>query len=313
MPEEVASAIGLAVAETIGNIQSANPNLDLRRVERIIICTDFAKELDDLSTSAASGNPITHTNEDYATAIAKVMLLPKNDDFEIVPVINANIASVLGYPDQESDVGGVDSVTHFLHHELCHVHDDNKKIDAYREDMLKTRYFGKDMFIRPLAETCWSEYAANRLSSNSATTLAVEMMASSLDEALERTKTAIDDEIEKYRYHADLERLLAFFQRHGEFLVKAACYLLGYIDGLGKPLKEISPQTANLILGSYFEATWKNLHISLSKMYKKYPDKWIDLTVYDELAFVLENYYDNMGLVLSTTDDNQAYVNVPFR
>ncbi|MBK8465917.1 MAG: hypothetical protein IPL32_08810 [Chloracidobacterium sp.] len=313
MSDEIASIVSEAVAKTIHNIELANENLDLRRIERIIICTDFAGELQNLSASTASGNPITHTSEEYATAVAKVLLLPKNGDFEIVPVINANIIAILGLGDQEKDSDAIDYVTHLLHHELCHVHDDNKKIDAYRDDMLRTSYVGKDMFIRPLAEVSWSEYVANRLSSQSATTTAIELMTSSFIDALDRTKVLVDAEIKAYRHHADLERLLVFFQRHGEFLVKTASYVLGYVDGLQKPLETLSPIASKRISGSYFEETWQGLHVSLNDMYKEYPGNWKDLTVYDELTAVLETYYDNMGLVLSTTADNQAYLNVPFR
>ena len=35
--------------------------------------------------------------------------------------------------------------------------------------------------------------------------------------------------------------------------------------------------------------------------------------MYDDLAEVMESYYANMGMVLSTTDDGQAYADFPFR
>jgi hypothetical protein len=34
---------------------------------------------------------------------------------------------------------------------------------------------------------------------------------------------------------------------------------------------------------------------------------------YDGLATIIEDYYDIMGFVLSTTEDGGAYVTIPFR
>lgn len=169
------------------------------------------------------------------------------------------------------------------------------------------------MFIRPLAEACWSEYVANRLSSATANHTAVEAMTSTFADALLRTKADIDSEIRSYRYHADLDRLMSLFQRHGEFLVRSACYVLGYIDGLNKPIEVLSADAAEALTDSYFEKTWLAVQEALREMYLRYPKHWKDLTVYDGLAHAIEEYYDMMGLVLSTTDDGRAYVSVPFR
>lgn len=145
MPEELATEIGGSVAKMIANVKANSEDLDLRRVERIIITTEFATELQELTKSTASGNPILHTNEEYAVAVAKILLLPKagDDGFEIVPVIDANVVAILALGDPEKDAEGINYVTHLLHHELVHVHDDdNKKIDAFYNEMLKTQYAG---------------------------------------------------------------------------------------------------------------------------------------------------------------------------
>lgn len=169
------------------------------------------------------------------------------------------------------------------------------------------------MYIRPLAEVCWSEYIATLLSCSSAGENDINGMMESFADALKRTKPLIDEEILSYRHHADLMRLLETFGRHGEFLAKAAAYTLGYVDGLGKPLVELSKEASEGLSGSYFESTWKSMHNSLRNMLKVYPDGWLDLSIMDELAGTIENYYADMGLILSTTEDGQAYLNIPFR
>jgi hypothetical protein len=314
LPEDIGSAIGNAIATAVRTFKEVDSELDFRRMHRIVVTTNFAGELAELSAATASGNSITHTNEDYAVAIAKVMIIPRGDEFEIVPVINANFTAALAQEESDNfDRERFRSALHFLHHELCHVHDDNKKIDVFASDMLRTRYRGKDMYIRPLADVCWSEYIATLLSCSTAGENDINGMTESLADAVKRTKPLIDAEILSYRDHGDLLKLLEAFGRHGEFLAKAAAYTLGYIDGLGKPLDELSKEASEALSGSYFESTWNSMHTALGNMLKLYPDGWQDLSIMDELAGAIESYYADMGLILSTTDDGQAYLYVPFR
>ncbi len=83
------------------------------------------------------------------------------------------------------------------------------------------------------------------------------------------------------------------------------------MDGLNVSLEELSAETSGRLSGSYFEPTWNAMHVTLRQMRQRYPDDWQDLSIYDGLAAVLESYYAEMGLVLSTTGDGQIYVDVP--
>jgi hypothetical protein len=305
--EEIGNKIANLIFVVVKTLDQA---LDFRRMHRVIVTADFAGELAELSQSTVSGNAITHTNEDYAIAAAKVLLLPRGNEIEILPVLNAHFMAKLTENPQTEPF---QMILHLLHHELCHVHDDNKKLDALAEYVLKHRYAGKDIFIRPLAEACWSEYIANRLSSGSAIDASVLGMCQSLTDAIERTKLQIDTEILSYRLHGDLDQLMGVFQRHGEFLVKSAAYVLGYMDGLGRSLLELSPQAAEILAGSYFEPAWNEMQSALGEMYGAYPGGWKNLEVYDPLVLTMEKYYTTMGLTLSTTEDGRAYVKIPFR
>lgn len=77
-------------------------------------------------------------------------------------------------------------------------------------------------------------------------------------------------------------------------------------------LDKLSAETSERLSGSYFESTWAAMHEALKEMRQRYPHDWQDLSIYDGLAAALERYYAEMGLVLSTTDDGQTYVDVPF-
>jgi len=123
----------------------------------------------------------------------------------------------------------------------------------------------------------------------------------------------LDAEIVAYRWHGDLQALLGYFSRHGEFLARAASYVIGYADGFGKSIAELSPKVASLLPASYFERTWHEMTAALLAMWQVYPAGWKDLTAYKPLADAIEGYYLDMGLILSTAQDGRAYVNVPMR
>lgn len=296
-------------------------------MHRIVVTADFAGELAKLSAATATGNPITYTNEEYGIAVAKVLTLPRDEDYEIVPVVGATYAlALLGLENTGEDAEVTDETAgfspselshmalHGLHHELCHVHDENKKIDAFGPLMSSHYYSGKDVYIRPLAEACWSEYIADLMSSSTADAVWLGIMTNSFGDAIARTKPQFDSEVLAYRVrHTDLQQLLDSFQRHGGFLAKSAAYMLGYVDGLDVSLGDLSAETSERLSGSYFESTWNTMHEALKEMRRRYPGDWRDLSVYDNLAAALECYYAEMGLVLSTTDDGQTYVDVPLR
>ncbi|MBE9565467.1 MAG: hypothetical protein IMF16_01810, partial [Proteobacteria bacterium] len=160
LPEPVAQNLGKAVAVVVKTLGQAGYALDLRRMHRVVVTADFAGELSELSGSTASGNPITYTQEEYAIAVGKVVTLPRDDgDREIVLVIDARIAAWFAPRDGEGgDSDNLQTGLHLLHHELCHIHDTNKMIDAFPSLLPRERYAGKDILVRPLAELCWAEY-----------------------------------------------------------------------------------------------------------------------------------------------------------
>jgi hypothetical protein len=298
-------------------------SLDYRRMTRIIVTTEFAEDLAELLGDTSCEQFSTHTNEDYAVAVAKVLTLPHEEDYEIVPVFGHQYMTSFLHPNIESteeveDTGLAPAdffrmSVHGVHHELSHVHDENKKLDVFNVPALSTSYVGKEQYTYSLAEACWSEYITNFFSSASADAASVNAMVDNFHYAIVHTKPSIDREILSYRTQRDLLKPLNSFERHGVFLAKSAAYILGYVDGLNRSLYHISQEASELLEGSYFESTWKVMHKSLLEMRQLYPNNWQDPSIYDSLASAMANYYADMGLVLSTTPRGEAYLDLPFR
>jgi hypothetical protein len=79
MNDELALNIGYAIASVLSALEGP---LHFRRMHRVIATAEFGAELKELSTATASGNAIIHTNEDYAIAVAKVLLIPCDTEIE---------------------------------------------------------------------------------------------------------------------------------------------------------------------------------------------------------------------------------------
>lgn len=312
--EKRAHEMGNNVALAIKHLGASGNGLDLRRMHRIIVTSDLGGEIANLSIERGFEKSITHTNEEYAVALAQVNILPIGDDYEIVIIIDAHLAAALTHTELMNPYDlDVHDACHILHHELCHVHDNNKKIDALSKVMLNHVYTGKDKLTMPLTEVCWSEYIANYLSASSVSEGHLIGKNDSLLDSIYRAKQIVNEEILYYRYDGDLLKLIEMFERHGAFLPKTASLMLGYLDGLEITLNELDNDVSKSLSDSYFEPTWTAMRKALREMREKYPDGWEDISIYNELAIAIDNYCSDMGLVLSNTAEGELYVDVPFR
>ena len=153
-----------AILGTIRMLEKVHVDLDLRRMYRITVAADYAGEL---AKTASYPENASYTNEEYAVGIAQVMTLPYEDGFEFVPVVNAGLAANL-VQDNEDGYDSDEFLTafHLFHHEMCHVHDNNKKCDAIDNIYPDNP---KGHFLLTLSNFIWCEYIANYMSSSTIT------------------------------------------------------------------------------------------------------------------------------------------------
>lgn len=295
------------------HILDREKGFDFRRLHRIIVTNDYAGELAALLTGRSSKNVATHTSEEYAQGVAQAIPLRLDDGFEVVLVFDDDFISPLTI--ERNDGGELPDtyrcIWHLVHHEFAHVHDYNQIIDALPLEVPQPT--GKDAVLVPLASACRGEYMANYLSASTADFMSVSGMTESLTEAITRTKKEFDKNIIAFRWGRDADRLFSEFNRHGWFLVKAASYVLGYVDGLKTSLAELSADAAEALAGSYFEPTWDAMHKALTVIREEYPENLKNCEVLDPLVQALENYYDDMGLVLFTERGGKCGFDVPVR
>ena len=297
----------LLIAENILQIIEKFRNLDLRRLSNIIITDEFEK------------NHLSKSGEfkDFSNSLsyAKVVIIPKNGDFEFIIVIRTDFAMHL----IEENINSVNDMKyhrafHVLHHELCHIHDYNQCIDIFKVDFLGTHKIGKDMILYPLSQICWSEYIANYLSRSSARKCDMpKKTIHSFMIQVNEFKVRIDNRIENFRIDKDIKSLLLFVKANVEELIKSSAYVLGYIHGMNIDIKKSYPLLDELISQSYFYYTWNYLDDVLGNMKKTYPIDWQEETIFENLMYGFDRLYARLGIKLTENDKNELFFEIPKR
>lgn len=284
------------IIDLVSKIFKEFSSLDLRRLSFVLITTEFEKEV---KTLTKQHSPFTN-NHLRTISIAKVLTQKKENDFEMILVLSSTILTQLLKNDKNS--------IHIIHHELGHIHDNNKKIDIFKELMLHQHYQGIDSITFPLAENCWSEYMANFISSSSAKELELpKKIATSFGETIKEVEFNLKTEVLAYQSNRNRDDLLYSMKHHVEFLLKSASYVLGYMHGLNLRLVELSDEADYILETSYFKEMWDVLEYELTTMHEVYSYGWVSIEIYRNLAISIESFLHHFGLILKE-DENKSVI-----
>ena len=281
--------------------------LDLRRLDSIIITENFERDIEKITSPKSAIFKNRYSSQKQT--LAKVLTLPTHDDFKFILIMRASYAINLLKHDDNLSI--YRDAVHVFHHELGHIHDNNNKIDKFKDQMKNSSYKGKQSIFYPIAEVCWSEYIANYLSSSSAQeSLMPEMVANSLEVAIREKEQRIKTEVMAFKANKTRTDLLHSIKDDIESLLKTACYVIGYMHGMNKTLEELSYDSDYFLECSYFKDIWEVLIYELNSMIDVYPNGWINLNIYQPLAFSIEAFFNQMGVVVLQDDKEEVYFRV---
>ncbi len=294
----------LKVVDSLKDIIKQFSYLDFRRLSNIVITSNFQRDVDRISQSNKKGfeNKYRANKDTYAV----VLTIPKDDDFELVLVIKSNFVKSITFKNDEQKYK---NALHVLNHEFAHIHDNNKKIDVFKQLMKTKTYKGKDSIIFPIAETCWSEYIANFISSQSALdTQYPKMVATTLVEKINILQQDIKISLMAYKINNKREDLVENSILQIETLLKTASYLIGYLNGMQITLAQLDDEIDLKIESSYFKKFWELLKHELASIHQVYPHGFINLNIYKNISFLIDNFYEEMGIVFE--EDKRARIQI---
>lgn len=298
--------VSLKIIDSIKDILQNFSFLDFRRFHNIIISSNFNRDIERITFS----NETTFkSNYKYnKNTFAEVLTVPKDNDFELFLIIKSNFISNI---TKRRDNQDYKNALHVLHHELAHIHDNNKKIDVFKDLMKTQKYLGKTSITYPISEVCWSEYIANFISSQSAMeTQYPKMVAKTLVDKINKAKIDINTQIEVYKINKSREDLIEDSFSQIKSILKTASYLLGYLNGMKITLAELDDEIDYQIERSYFKEFWDLLKFEIASIHQVYPYGFINLSIYKNLSFVIESFFNKMGIILNEDEKGRVQIHL---
>ena len=304
----LSNKISLEIVSTLRDIINEFSFLDLRRFENILITSHFQSDVESLTSKNKSffKNRYRANSDTYAV----VLTIPKDNDFELILVIKSSfIKNILADHKNQS----YKESFHILHHEFAHIHDNNKKIDRFKDLMKTTKYKGKDSILFPIAQECWSEYIANYISSSSALkTQFPKLIAENLIKKINDAEQNIKTQLQAFKINKKREDLLYYSIEQIKSLLKTASYLQGYLHGLNITLEELDYDSYYTLECSYFKDIWEAMQYEFYSMRELYPNNFLSLSVYRDLTFYIEGFFNQMGIVLNTNRNAKLEIKVMY-
>lgn len=300
--------ISLEVVSTLRDIINEFSFLDFRRFENIVITSHFERDVESITSknNTSFKNRYRANHDTYAV----VLTIPKKDDFELVLVMKSSfITNILSEHEKQN----YKDAFHILHHELAHIHDNNKKIDIFKDLMKTSTYKGKNSILYPIAEECWSEYIANYISSTSALeTQFPKIMTKNLIRKINEASQNIKTQLFAFKINKKRKDLLFTSIEEIKSLLKSASYLQGYLHGFNMTLEELDCKSDYTLECSYFKDMWEAMQYEFYTISNVYPDGFVNLTIYQNLVFYIEGFFNQMGIVFISNDEGRLEIKVMY-
>jgi len=302
---KVAKQFGRSVLEAVSVFGSF---MDLSRLDGITVAMDYDAALAEIDRGMDGLRPLSRSNtEMQGVAMSPAVMRDGEvrthlifDAAMLVPFVHAEATK-----DEKADSLAI------IAHECAHVGITARKEAAIPEARLGTRIAGYERALTfQVAEICWDEYAACRISARFAPRQQATH-ADTLQAVLPSARPDADAAIRSYRFHRDIERLLDESVPPLIQPIKAAAYLLGAMDGDGASWVDL-PETRTAMKDAGYGELVDRLHEILRQIWQS-QDEWEPtLEVFEPLQIFVKDVLESAGLILRSKSDGSCWVEVPF-
>jgi len=217
----------------------------------------------------------------------------------------------LTQPDNEELQPYYKRMIYALAHECGHVHDLATKVRSLPETWLKVRLSRHDGALFEVAEACWSEYIASRLSAMLSPRELTGEYENTFCEQIEKGLPAIRGYLRQYRMHGDVSRVLAECSYVVKKIVVYASYLFGQLHGIETSFADAAPKAKEMLeRHPAVQSLVLRIELVLQALHQNYGD-WPSFDVFEPLKKIALALFAEVGLELQERDDNGMYVNIP--
>ncbi|PVE74443.1 hypothetical protein [Priestia megaterium] len=258
-------------------------NLNLKDLEKIVLTKDYFEEVKLAWENIGKYNKGASNNSMGEGIGILISDKPLNPESKMVVLIgDSQWRNLLSENKKEFDF-----VIHVINHELAHAHDESiKHKNIYSEDIKRGYLSDLDFRSKYEADKFWSEYIAERLSSDTITREFIDMIEKNTFNQLSQLSNfhsrnnhflfrvwKTEDNFDEFNYYM-------------EYVLKSFAHLLGISHGLGKNHEwtvGINKKVRKWIGNSSLIEVWDSMSVNLSDLYDIYPD-WDDFKELGELG-----------------------------
>jgi hypothetical protein len=264
--------------------------IDLQLLDGITVAYDYADALNELDRCVENLRPLTPSDgEVVGVAMSPAVLRDGKAKTHIV----LGASYMEGFFEDEPGEA-FDFSLSVLAHECAHV-----EVHKYREAAFPGSLFHQSFddwetaTMHHIAEICWEEYAACRLSAMFGKD-AGKSYAANVIETSRNARERARKEIVAYRTHADLHHLVGEAGAAIQMPLKCVAYLLGHMDAFGEEWDAYQDARAALENNAYAEYV-DDLQTAVRGMWEK-RGAWTSWGAFDATRDVVRRLYESSGL-----------------
>ncbi len=307
---DTARMLGKLILEAIRALESAH-ELDISKLKKVVVSFDFPSALKIISDEYNHESEVTFTNSKQAMAVAKLLAkMEGNGEIsEYTLLLSVDFFIEIFDSDGGISLDNISHVLHRLHHELVHIHEDNKNsldpsrvVDDYDNAMLMTGL------------RAWSEYLANYMSSVSVTDDSIINTLSTLEAVLTEVPLEIRGLVLKYKIgQLSLADMHSSVTERIKLIANMYGYAQGYIDGVDIDMKAHFPTLLELLTASDLAAPLKNLGHSFLLIKGCFEKQGLhDFEIFNSASNAINEIYESFGLKIEKPSDPEMglYIHV---
>ncbi|MCI0623838.1 MAG: hypothetical protein L0387_19635 [Acidobacteria bacterium] len=295
------------VGETVGAVLwMIGSIINLERLEGVTVAYDYDEALTELDRGFESTAQLQRTRDDVAIGAAMAAPVMREGQVKAHLFIHGAIAEAL----QQQTEKGWRTAFYTLAHEAAHVEEFCRRDKAMPGVLLNLRLQHEQAVLYEIADMCWGEYAASRLSSF-ADPEQGKAYEETFCDVLRRTREGGNGNIRAYRMHGDTSQLLDEITEGYGSLSKYASYLLGHLAGEDQTLEKDAGNAWKVLEETqYFSDSMKTLNQIFDGMWRT-RDTWTGFEVFEPLMKWVRDMLRIAGITLSMRG-GMLYLDVPF-
>lgn len=285
--------------------------MNLGGLDRVWVSYDYEGTLANLERGFDTQNRLTPTNDEIGVGIAMTPAILVDGKPKSVMVLNAFHMMALTQPENEELKPYYRQMVYTLAHECGHVHDLATKVRSFPEIWLQLKLDRYDGLLFEVAEACWSEYIASRLSAFMSPAELTGQYEGTLCEQLEKGMPAVFSQVRQYRMHGDVSRVLNETSYVVKKILVYASYLFGQLHGLGQSFEQAAPKAEEALQSNpEILALLVRLESELKQLETTY-GSWESFDVFKPVKKIALELFATFGMEIESRGDAGLYVNIP--